>query len=57
MTNLYDNNYAKYTMEIITNEWSDLEKWSAYNEDKFLDEIAKTKIIIDVLFKKIKEDL
>ena len=53
-TNLYySKQYLKDTLFMINSEIEDLETWSAYNDDKYNEEIADIRKAFEKLKKKI----
>lgn len=44
--NLYDNEYLNNTLYMLNAELRDMETWSAYNNDKYNEEIGKIRELI-----------
>ena len=52
-TDSYNKSYLEDTIYLIGCNIKDLEEWSAYNEDKYLDEIIEIKNMAEKLKEKI----
>ena len=53
MSELYDQEFVEITVSVLDNDLTDLEAWSAQNEDKYINQIAELRKLID----EIKLDL
>lgn len=51
MKSLYDHKYLKSTLYTINAELQDLKNWSAYNDDKYQEDIDRLQEIITAMRK------
>ena len=57
MDKFYDNEFLANTLWGLNSDIADLERWSVYNGDKRLDDIAKLKDHIKIVEAKINREV
>lgn len=55
MKDLYNQSYLTNTLDVLSDNFDDLEKWSVWNQDKKLDEIKQVQELFELLKEQFKK--
>lgn len=57
MKDLYNRTYLLNTLDIISDNFDDLEKWSVWNHDEKLDEIKQIQEVFELVKEQLKKGI